>query len=407
MKLAYEGFTQAGRPVADVVEAPDPIVAADELRKQGLFVTRIDELRAAASASRHGRRWGRGSLKEVVAFTRQLSVLVGAGTPLIESLMALERQSTDGPWRMVIADLRERVEGGSSLGAAMEAHAASFDPVSRSLITAGEASGLLKPMLDRLATLSRRRLHARQLITGALVYPALLVVIACCVLSVMLFFVLPRFAGMFRDLNAPLPPTTRFLLGLSDMLIGWWPLIVPAAIAALVALFIWTRSAPGQLRLHRVLLAMPMFGPLARAFLLARVSRILGVLIEAQVPLLDAIGLTRQAAGSPSFEALLDSAREAVVRGEGVSAALRSSSLVPPMLSESVRTGEATGKLGVMLLGVADTLDEDNEIVLKSLTSVIEPVILIVLGVLVGLVAFSMFMPLFDLTAATSGGGGA
>ena len=408
MKLVYQAFDTAGKSTSDVIEATDASEAMETLRRQGLYVT---EIKPAPAGSAPGvpaagrRRMGRGRLlKNLAMFTRQLSVLMTSGTPLVQALGALERQSSDKSWRHVIASLRVKVEEGATLSAAMEAHGDVFDPVCRSLISAGESGGSFDEMLDRLATLTRRQMHVRNAVIGALIYPAMLVVVAVSVLTTMLLFVLPRFATLFETLDVALPPTTKILMALSDFLRAYWWSVPVVGLVGFVGARAWVRSAPGRRWLDGFVLKLPAVGPIVKNFAVARIARVLGVLINGRVPLLEALSLARSTARNLNYVDLVARAEEAVTRGSTMSSAFAVGNLVSPSLCEAIKSGEQSGQMGPLLLSIADFLDEDNEVVLKSLTSILEPAILIGLGVLVGFVALSMFMPLFDLTSMTQGG---
>ena len=413
MNFSYQAFDAAGKAATGMTEAADANEAMESLRRQGLYATSVQPAsEAAASAAARGaaaqRKGGpsRGrQLKNLAMFTRQLSVLMTSGTPLVQALGSLERQATDRAWREVVATLRTKVEEGATLAQAMESRPEVFDPVCRSLISAGESGGSFDAMLDRLATLTRRQMHVRNAVVGALIYPALLVVVAAGVLATMLLFVLPRFAELFDSLDVPLPPTTRFLMALSGLLrTYWWA--VP--LAGLVAGFVsnaWVATAAGRRWVDTTLLRLPMFGPILKSFAVARIARVLGVLLNGKVPLLEALALARHTAHNVNYVDLVARAEEAVTKGGSMSTAFSAGNLVSPSLCEAIKSGEQSGQMAPLLLSIADFLDEDNEVVLKSLTSILEPMILIVLGVLVGFVALSMFMPLFDLTAMTQQGG--
>ena len=407
MRLAYTAFDAAGKAVNTTIEATDANEAMEILRRQGLYVTEIKPAPQGGAAGGGGvrRRMGRGRLlKNLALFTRQLSVLMTSGTPLVQALGALERQSADKAWRAVIASLRVKVEEGATLSAAMDMHPDVFDPVCRSLISAGESGGSFDQMLDRLATLTRRQMHVRNAVIGALVYPALLVVVAVSVLATMLLFVLPRFAGLFETLDVPLPPTTQLLMAMSEFLRAYWWSVPLLAVGGVAGGRAWLGSEGGRRRVDSLVLRVPGIGPVVKNFAVARIARVLGVLLNGKVPLLEALALAKSTARNVNYVDLVARAEEAVTRGSTVSSAFAVGNLVSPSLCEAIKSGEQSGQMAPLLLSIADFLDEDNEVVLKSLTSVMEPAILIVLGVLVGFVALSMFMPLFDLTSMTQGG---
>ena len=349
---------------------------------------------------------GSGSrrLKDVALFARQLSMLVRTGTPLADALGAMERQLQEGSFREVVLDLRRQIEEGSTLAGAMTHHPAHFNSVCRSLIAAGESSGRLDAMLDRLSSLLHQQLQVRRTVVGALIYPGLLMIIGVTVVIVMLWFVLPRFEGLFQTLNAPLPPSTAFLLSVSEILRSRWWLF--AAILALVVLLarVALSTERGRQRLDATLVWMPAVGKVTRSLLTARVARVLGVLLDSRIPLLDALDLTRDSTGNSLFFKLIADSEEAVARGENLSAVLAASPLISSYFSEALRHGEDSGQMSPVLLDMADFMDEENEVLVSMLSKLLEPAMLIVLGLVVATIALSLFMPLFDLTSLTHGG---
>lgn len=419
MRIVYRAFDRTGREVSDVIESVGLTEAAEQLRKQGLFVVELVERQAmmareakrdaAATAGGAATRLLSGGrtarLRDVTGFFRQLSVLIATGTPMVDAIAAVERQAPQGAWRRTIGELRRRIEEGSALSDAMADHPGYFDSVCRSLVAAGESGGSLDEMLRRLTMLTRQQLKIRTSVTGAMVYPILLLVVCAGVLAVMMGFVLPRFEGLFQTLGAPLPPTTQLLMDVSAFCREYWLGLILAAGAASFGLRAWLRSPAGRAWTHRVVLKLPVFGKVVRSFATARIVRVLGVLLEGRVQLLDALKLTRQSTGNICYEDVIARAEDEVVRGGSMSGAFASSPLIAQSVTEAIRSGEKTGQLGPVMANIAEFMDEDNEVVLRSLTSLIEPVILIVLGLLVGFVAVSMFLPLFDLaTTAQSAG---
>lgn len=410
MKLAYRAYDRTGKLVTDSIDAEGTVQATELLRRQGLFVSEIGETTAEAAAIAPLRRarlrsaGGRSRrLKDMSAFVRQLSILVSTGTPMVDAIASLEQQVSPGAWKNAVADIRSRIEQGVSLSCALEHHPAYFDAVARSLIAAGESSGQLETMLKRLASLTRQQSRTRAMVLGAMVYPSLLITVASAVLVTMLLFVLPRFEGLFQNLGSPLPPTTKLLMDLSHLLRDQWWAALGVAVGVGFTVKFWLASARGHETIQRTMIKLPHFGGLLRSFCTARVLRVLGVLVEAKVPLLDALRLTREASGNRAYGDLLEQVENRVTKGESVSITLERTPLIDANIVEAIRSGERSGSLGPVLASVADFLDEDNEVVLKSLSSVIEPLILIVLGVAIGFVAVSMFLPLFDLATATGG----
>jgi type II secretory pathway component PulF len=407
VKLAYQAFDKSGRQVTDTIEAGTQAEAGEMLRRRGLYVTDLqtgEDGTASADAAPSRRRPRPRRLKSVALLTSQLHVLVSCGTPLVEALEALARQTRDPQIRGAVADLERRVQEGSSLSAAVEAHPRYFGPFYASLVGAGEASGNLAGMLQRLAETLRKQVHVRNALVGALIYPALLTAVSVGVLAVMFTVVIPRFGDLFDTLNVPLPPSTAALVAVSDLLLTYWYYVVPAVGVPVVALAIYLATGSGRRMLQTVMLHLPQIGRIVRRFATARIVRLLGVLLDANVPIIDAIRLTRRSIRHHRYDRLLAETEDAVTRGETMSSVWSRSHLVSPSVQEIVRNGERSGQVSTMLLSVADFLDDENELTVRSLTSIVEPIILIVMGAVVGVVAVSLFMPLFDLTSMTQGG---
>lgn len=408
MKFAYTGFDKAGKPVSGSVESADVASATNDLLHRGIYVSEITAAKAEGtkSGSGSGLSLGRGKRLEIVAaFMRQLSVLVATGTTLVEAVASLERQTRDEKFKGVLADVRRRVEEGSQLCDAMAGHPRWFDGVSRSLIAAGESSGRLDAMLQRLAVLLRQQVKVRKTVAGALVYPALLSCVALGVMVIMIGFVLPRFEGLFQSLDTPLPAVTQVLMDFSTWCRSYWWVLIGGVAGAVVGGTLWTTSVSGRVLIQRIILRTPTLGSATRSFATARIARLLSVLLDAKVPLIDSLHLVRDSLTNPEYVRLIERAENAVTQGENISAAFADERLINPSVCEAIRSGERTGRISGVLGSIADYLDEDNEVLVKTITGLLEPAILIVMGLAVGMVAISMFLPLFDLTAAGGHGG--
>lgn len=413
MKFRVQAFDQSGKAVVETVEAADANEAADILRRRALFVSSSEPLASGSlhtDASKPTRTVGAGRrLPAVSAMARQLSVLISTGTPLVEAIKSLERQAGDAGWQAVLRDVRERLEEGKQLSEAMAIHPEWFDPICRSLVCAGENSGKLDVLLDRLAQLVRQQQKVRSSLIGAMVYPCLLITVAVGVLGLMVGFVMPRFEGLFKSLGAGLPPTTKVLMSVGAGAREYWWAILAAAIVTVLLARLWLATDAGRRAIDVALVSLPQIGRVTRAFATARLARVLGVLLEGRVALLDALSLVRQSSGNSLYADLIRRAEDAVTRGENLSTVLArpatGPALILPSVYEAVRSAEKTGQVGPVLINLAQSLDEDNEVLVRSLTSIMEPLILVVLGAIVGLVAISMFLPLFDLAAAGHGGG--
>ncbi len=408
MIFRYSGYDKSGAETKGTIECADEGDAAQKLQNRGVFVTSIAEASGKEAApivskKRSGRSVGP---KYVAMMARELSVLVSTGTTVVDSLAAIERQATEERWRSIVHDVRTRVEQGTQLHEALGAHSGTFDAVFRSLVAAGESSGNLDEMLGRLAKITRRQMAARASVVGAMIYPTLLITVATIVLTLMMIFVLPRFEGLFETLGADLPSTTKLLMGVSDGLRGYWWAILPGVVVLGVCAVLYLKTPKGQRFLGSVAVRAPQFGKIVRSLSTARLTRLLGMLLESRVSMIDALTLTRQSMSNHHYADLLTAAEDAVTRGESISDAFTRSDLIAPSTCEAIRNGEQSGKLSVVLVSVAEYLDEENDATMRSLGSVIEPLIMMLLGVIVGFVAVSMFLPLFDLTASAGSRGG-
>jgi len=407
MKLVYNAVTASGSPISDVLDASSTEEAMDILRGKGLFVTQIEQegaakARAKAKAAGGFRISLKGKthrLKQVSMFSRQLNVLVATGTPLADGLAALERQTRDEEFKAQITAIREHVEHGTTLEESLGRAPKYFDEVYRNIIKAGESSGSLPMMLDRLSLLTRKQVQIRTQISGAMIYPCLLIVISIAVLAIMLTVVMPRFTGLFETLDVPLPATTKMLMAMSDFLLAYWWGALIGVVCAVVGLKLYLRTPAGKSFMDGLVLKVPVLCDVTRSYATARISRLMGVLIECNVPLLETLQLVRHATGNSRYEQLMIRAEETVVSGESVSSAFSDEKMIEPAFYEAVRNGEQTGRMSMLMITIADFMDEENDSRLKALTSLFEPLILVVLGVMVGGIAISMFMPMFDLTS--------
>ena len=408
MKLTYQAYNPSGQLIEGMVDASDISTAKESLRQGGLFVTQITQTQTQAGITPSSQRriWmSRGRiLKELSFFTRQLSVMVATGTPLTQSLYALEQQARSTYWKQILGDLENRVRQGNSLSQAMEDHPLVFDSVYRSLVAAGETSGHFTQVLARLAELKLKQYQLRTSLVGVMVYPLLLLTMSSVVLTVLLVVALPRFVELFESMDVPMPPTTIMLVNVSDLLIGYWWALPPILLFGVMGLVGLLRSPSGRRMWDVAVLRVPKFGKIVQGFITARLVRLLGVLLQSHVPLLDTLRLCKHAAGNVRYEQLIVHAQEVVTRGQPISEAFADAQLISPTVYQTMRSGEQSGQIGPLMLNIADFLDDENDVVMRSLTSLIEPLILIGLGVFVGFVAVSLFMPLFDLTSLAGAG---
>lgn len=406
MKLAYQAYDRAGQVIEDVIDAVDAAEATDQLRRKGLFVAQIHQAAEKGHAGKiEGRAPGKTTrLKYLTAFCRQMQVLISSGTPLVQALEALERQVKPGHWKQTLQDVRLHTEEGMPMSEAMGRHPVYFNAITRSMIAAGESSGAMADMLARLSELVHKQLQVRKAVLGAMAYPCVLTTLAGGVLIVLLLFVIPRFAELFETLDVPLPPTTQVMVTLSGALRAYWWMALCGLAAAAVGLKFYLASPAGKRAIDLVLVRTPKIGMVTRNVVTARIIRLLGSMLTSRVPVLESLKLTREGAGNSLYIDLIDRAENAVTKGEPISLAFDNPALISPSVYEAIRSGEGSGKVGPLLLTLSDFLDEENEVLLRSLTSIIEPLILIVMGLVVGVVATSLFIPLFDLTGNVGGG---
>ncbi len=405
MKFAYEAYTKSGAQKKGSIEAADRNEAEDKLRRKDLLVTKITGGDSANSKTKSSSKSKSGSTKKVSVkvvseFARELSVLVTTGTPLVDAIQSLEMQSSSENWSDILIKLRGRLEEGDSLSDAMDAQHEIFGPVFCSLAAAGESGGNLDVMLIRVSKLLRQEAKIRANIAGAMMYPLLLTAISAVVLTVMIGLVLPRFAGLFESLDSDLPATTEFLMMLSTFIRTYWWIVFPSIIAAAGGLAFWLRTEQGHKVVETNVLKVPVLGKTVCSVQTARIFRVLGLLIESKVPILESIELTRRSVSNTLYKDLLTRAEEAITIGEPVSSAFTAKNLIVPSAAEAVKNAEQSGRLGPVMIQLADYLDEENETVIKSISSLVEPLIMIGLGLMVGFIAVSMFLPLFDLTAS-------
>jgi type II secretory pathway component PulF len=335
-------------------------------------------------------------------FTAQLAILLETGTPVAPSLSAIEQQVACPHWRALVGQLRRHVEEGGTLASAAALYPQVFDAVYVSMIAAGESSGNLEHLLQRLSRLARQADRVRSKVISAMIYPTLLTSIALIVINVLIFFVLPRFALVFEEMKVSLPATTRTLLALSATVRHHLLVCLLAAGAALTGLIFWLRSPPGRRFVARSILKVPLIGPLLMSLINARIFRLLGLLLESSVPLIEALHLTISSTRHYLYAALLQRVHHHVLNGQSMYEALRGSRLVPASLAEMVHTGEQNGQVGRVMTMLADYLDDHNETRVGTLTSVMEPLILIFMGLVIGTVAISLVLPMFDLSRISS-----
>ncbi len=403
MILTYEAMDAEGRRTHDAVEAPNSKEAVELLRRRGLFVTRIEQSAEpkakTATSGAHGDR-SRLPLKVLALFTRQMAMLLHAGSGVVPAISTIARQMKKPVQADLLRSVVTELEDGTPLTDAFRKHPRTFDPVYCAIVSAGEASGTLTQMFERLAIIVGRRRAIRKKILGAFAYPALLIVMCVSILQSVLLFVLPRFADMFEQLGVEAPASTELLLATGAAVRTNWMFVLAGIVAFGLGVAWLATSTAGRRWLTNIQLSIPVFGRLRSRLIQAQILRTLGMLLESRVGLLDALELARGATRNQRFQHLFDSVENNVTSGGAPSAAFDSSGLMEPYICQAIRTGEESGSLGEAMTYCADILDESNEELISVVTKLVEPVILIGMGAIVGGVAISLFLPLFDLTSA-------
>ena len=406
MQLAYKAVDAKGKPTEDIVEAPNTRDAVEQLRRRGLYVTTISEPRnatqpaaraAAASRAAAAQRLPIGTL---MLFTRQMAMLLRAGSGIVPAMNAIKRQMRRPQHAALLESIVDDLEEGVTLTESLRKHPNTFDAVYCAIIAAGEASASLTNMFDRLAQIVGNKRALQKKIIGAMAYPALLIVMCFKISLVLMLFVLPRFKDMFVQLGVEPPIVTQYLLGAGDFLRSNWYFLL-AGLAVSTAAIVWLVVSEAGIRLLAdVQTSIPIVGRLRSRMIQAQMLRTMGMLLESRVGLLDTLELARRSTRNKSFQKLFNDLEESVTGGGQLSTAFDASGMVEAYICQAVRTGEDSGNLGGAMSYCADILDETNTELVGVITKLIEPAILIIMGVFVGGVAISLFMPLFDLTSA-------
>lgn len=410
MILTYEAVDANGRSKKDTLEAPSKQEAAAQLRRDGLFVVSITEAsdgpkRRAGHDPQAGRPEGKGGshrlpIATLVLFTRQMTMMLRSGSSIVPAVVAIRRQMTKPEHAAILDQIIVDLEEGVTLTEALRKHPRSFDAVYCAVVAAGEASASLPVMFERLANdVSKRRL-LRNKVMGALAYPVLLILMSMHIFLALLFFVVPRFHDMFDQLGVEAPASTKMLLATGGFLSEHWVLILGVVFSMIGLTVAGAMSRAGRQWLTNVQTQIPIVGKLRARLIQAQVFRTMGTLLESRVGVLDALELVRGTTRNNRFQDLFNTIEECVTSGGSLSSACEQSNMVEPYICQAIQTGEESGSIGEAMLFSSDILDETNTELLITVMKLLEPVILIAMGFVVGGVAISLFMPLFDLTAA-------
>ena len=402
--FAYTGRTRAGQTVTGERNADSIDGAVAALRRDQILVTQINPVKDAAKAAAPKAAKSRSvSAKNLAVFTRQFSVMIDAGLPLVQCLEILGTQEEDKNFSAVILATRTDVESGASLADAMKKHPKAFDGLFTNMVAAGEAGGILDTILKRLATYIEKSVKLKSQVKSAMVYPVAVIVIAALVVGVILWKVIPTFANLFAGLGATLPLPTRIVIALSNGLVRFMPFIIVGIIAAVFGFRSFYASEQGRVIVDRLLLKFPVLGSLLRKIAVARFCRTLSTLLASGVSILEALDITARTAGNAIIEAAILTTRKSIERGETIAQPLKETAVFPAMVVQMIGVGEATGALDTMLSKIADFYEEEVDLAVAGLLTLLEPIMIAFLGGVVGGIVIAMYLPIFDLISKLTG----
>ena len=397
-------FTYIARDPISNKERPGTIEAATEdaaiaaLLQKNLLVVEIKE-----KSKQSQRAGGTVSLADLVMFTRQLSTMIDAGLAVVQSLQALAEQTTNKAMKDVIKDVCARVETGDNFSDALRKHPKVFDKLYTSMIDAGEKGGLLAEILSRVATFLENRQRMNKKIKSAMMYPTMVTLVATGITIFLLVKVVPVFGEIFSGFGAKLPAPTQFVINLSNFMKQWWYLMAGGAYGIYFGWTSYIKTPQGRAFWDDKRIKLPVFGHIAHKIVLARFTRTLASLIRSGVPILEVLNIVANTSGHVGMEKAIRQASVDIERGDGISSALGKHPIFPTMIIRMLTAGEQTGKIDQMLERVSDFLDEEIETILAGLTSLIEPLLIVVLGVVVGGLVIAMFMPIFKMSEILEG----
>lgn len=420
--FVYQALNAAGKTQKGTVEAASSEDAIQRIKSQGFFPTSVQPQKekktkasglaaAASKTTKKKKKKGGGfaiggvSKKHLTLFTRQLSTLQDAGLPLMRSLQILESQQKPGVLKNVLQNVTEEVEGGSSLSEAMAKQPKAFDHLFVKMVNAGEIGGVLDIILQRLSDFMEKSERLKRKIKGAMVYPIVVVLIATVILTGIMVFIIPNFVEIFTDFEVELPALTLWLMSTSNWVVGkmpgqgipGWAIIIVGPFVIYVLVKLIRKTNPGKAVLDTLLLWTPVFGTLVRKTTIARFTRTLGTLISAGVPILEAVTITGQTSGNYVFEKALRKVHDSIREGETFADPLRESKTCDAIVVNMIDVGEETGDMDSMLMKIADNYDEEVDVAVESLVSLLEPIMVVLLGGMVGTIVVAMFLPMVKM----------
>jgi len=389
----WEGRDKHGKIIKGEMRAGGEAVVNVTLRRQGIVVTKVKQRRIG--------KGGKVTEKDVTLFTRQMATMMKAGVPLLQSFDIVGKGHSNPAVARLLMEIKTEVETGSSLAAAFRKHPLHFDPLFCNLVQAGEQAGILETLLDRLATYKEKILAIKSKIKSALFYPIAIIVVAFVITAVIMIFVIPAFKEVFTNFGADLPAPTLFVMAVSDVFVQYWYLIFGAVGGGVWGfLELWKRSVPVQIYMDRLLLKIPVFGDLVKKSTIARWTRTLSTMFAAGVPLVEALDSVGGASGNYVYMAATKEIQRKVSTGTSLTTAMQETTVFPSMVTQMVSIGEESGALDSMLSKVADFFEAEVDDAVEALSSLMEPMIMVVLGVVIGGMVIAMYLPIFKIGQA-------
>lgn len=393
--FTYTARTTSGDLKSATIDAPSRDEAVNQLRRQRLTIVKVDEARAPITFGGGGI-----TMKDIVIFTRQFSTMINAGLPLVQALDILARQSENKALQNVVRQVVFDVESGNTVADAMRKHPKAFSDLYTNMVAAGEAGGILDTILNRLAIFMEKNDALVRKVKGAMIYPTVILCVAALCIVVLLVKVIPTFAGMFASSDMELPLPTRVVISLSDGLMTYWWMIIGGLIGLGFVVKNYYGTPGGQLVIDRLLLRVPILGDVLRKSSVSRFTRTLGTLISSGVSILDGLEITAKTSGNRVVQDAILESRSSIASGDTISGPLQKSDVFPPMVISMIAVGEQTGGLDEMLTKIADFYDDEVDAAVSGLLALLEPIMIVFLGVVVGGMIVAMYLPIFDMVNA-------
>ncbi|OFV79630.1 MAG: pilus assembly protein PilC [Acidobacteria bacterium RBG_13_68_16] len=390
----WKGRDRAGRPQGGVLVADSKDAVLAVLRRQQIVPITVKEKGKEIALPKLRRGINE---KTLAVFTRQFSVMIDAGLPLVQCLQIMGEQQDNKAFQRIVLQVREDVESGSSLANAMKKHPQAFNELYVNMVAAGEAGGILDTILQRLATYIEKAARLKAQVKSAMIYPIAVISIAMLVVYIILWKVIPVFGALFTSLGADLPLPTRIVVSLSKFVARYWWLIIGVVVAGVVAIRRYYATEQGRLVIDSILLKAPILGPVLRKIAVARFCRTLGTLLSAGVPILESLDITARTSGNAVIERSILEVRKAVEEGKNLAEPLKTTKQFPPMVVQMISVGEATGAMDTMLGKIAEFYEDEVDTAVAGMMKLIEPIMIFFLGVVVGGMVIAMYLPMFDL----------